>query len=115
MVHYVETQTKNGQTIRIEVDEAARLGAGFARQSPSPDVSNEVNQDAYNQMLTAIRSCADGVMDTLQDMESLPSTAAVEFAVKVDAEAGAMISKSRETGQFRVSLSWKQPDPDEKE
>lgn len=115
MVHYVETQTKNGQTIRIEVDEAARLGAGFARQSPSSNVSNEANQDAYNQMLNAIRSCADDVIGTLQSLEAQPTSASVDFAVKVDAEAGAIIAKSRETGQFRVSLSWKQPDSDDKD
>ncbi|HRV92884.1 MAG TPA: CU044_2847 family protein [Anaerolineae bacterium] len=115
MVHYVETLTKNGQTIRIEVDEAARAGAGFARQSPSPDVSSDASKEAYTQMLDAVRGCADGVIDVLQNLEAQPSSASVDFAIKVDAEAGALIAKSREGAHFRISLSWKQPDAEEKD
>lgn len=115
MVHYIETLTKNGQTIRIEVDETVRTGAGFARQSPSPDVSSDASKDAYTKMLDAIRGCADGVIDVLQGLDAQPNSASVDFAIKVDAEAGAMIAKSREGAHFRISLSWKQPDADDKD
>lgn len=115
MIHYIETLTKNGQTVRIEVDETARAGAGFARQSPSSDVSSDASKEAYSQMLDAIRGCADGVIDVLQTLEAQPNSASVDFAIKVDAEAGAMIAKSREGAHFRISLSWKQPDADDKD
>ncbi|MCB0208570.1 MAG: hypothetical protein KDJ52_04555 [Anaerolineae bacterium] len=115
MVHYIETLIKDGQSIRIEVDEASRSGAGFARQSPSSDISSDATKDAYSQVLDTVRGCANGVIDVLQSLEAQPQSASVDFAIKVDAEAGAMIAKSRESGQFRISLSWKQPDPDDKD
>ncbi|MCB0190332.1 MAG: hypothetical protein KDJ65_00155 [Anaerolineae bacterium] len=115
MVHYIETLTKNGQSIRIEVDDTGRTGAGFARQSPSSDISSDATKDAYNQMLDTIRGCADGVIDVLQSLETQPQSASVVFDIKVDAEAGAMIAKSRESGHFHISLSWKQPDSEDKE
>ena len=113
MAHYIETFTKDGTSIRIEVDTDAKLGGvGFARQTPSDDVSNEATKDAYNQTLKTIRGCADGVIDTIQSLEALPSTASIDFAIKIDPEAGAMIAKSGADAQFRVSLSWKQAEPD---
>lgn len=112
MVHFIETQTKEGQTIRIEVEDTAKTGAGFTRQSSPADLSSDAVKDAYEQTLSTIRGFADGVVATIQGMEAMPNSASVEFAIKVDAETGPMIAKSRESGQFRVSLSWKQPEPE---
>lgn len=112
MVHYIETQTKDGQPIRIEVEDTAKTGAGFTRQASASDLSSDAVKDAYHQTLSTIRGFADGVVATIQGMEALPSSASVEFAIKVDAETGPMIAKSRDSGQFRVSLSWKQPEPE---
>jgi hypothetical protein len=112
MTHYIETQTKDGSTIRIEVTDTSKVGAGFTRPATPTHISTEEAKDAYNQLLTTIKHCANGVIDTLQTLEALPSTASIDFAVKIDAEAGAMIARSREDAQFRVSLSWKQPEPE---
>jgi hypothetical protein len=70
-------------------------------------------------MLTTVRACANGVIDTLQNLDATPSAASVVFAVRVDGEAGAMIAKSMNEAQFKISLSWKQSgsdkEPEEKE
>jgi hypothetical protein len=108
MTHYIETQTENGSSIRIEVEDTSKPTPGFTRQPSAADVSNEAVKDAYNQVLNTIRACADGVVDTIQNLESLPSAASIDFAIKVDAEAGVMIARSREDTQFRISLTWKQ-------
>ena len=116
MAQYIETYTKDGTSIRIEVESDTKLGGvGFARQAPSDDLSNEVTKNAYDQTLKTIRGCADGVIDTIQSLEALPSTASIDFAIKIDPEAGAMIAKSASDAQFRVSLSWKQPEPDKED
>ena len=112
MIHYIETQTKDGSTIRIEVADSSRPSAGFARSTTSTHISTEMSQDAYNQLLATIKHCANGVIDTFQNLEALPNMASIDFAVKIDAEAGALVAKSREDAQFRVSLSWKQAEPE---
>jgi hypothetical protein len=48
-------------------------------------------------------------------MAALPSSASIDFSIKIHPEAGAMIAKSRDEGQFRVALSWKQPDSEKDE
>src|SRR5262245_3972430 len=115
MTHYIETQIKDGSTIRIEVADTTKAGVGFSRSAATTEISTEEAKEAYNQLLTTIRHCANGVIETLQNLEALPSTASIDFAIKIDAEAGAMVAKSREDAQFRVSLSWKQAEPEKKE
>lgn len=109
MTHYIETQAADGSTIRIEVQDTSKPTTGFTRQTTPTNVSGDSAQETYAQVLQTIQGCANGVINTLQNLESLPSTASIDFAIKVDAEVGAMVARSREDGQFRVSLSWKQP------
>jgi len=109
MTHYIETQAKDGSLIRIEVEDTSKTGVGFTpKQDRATDVSGETAQVAFDQSLKTISVCANGVIDTIQALDTLPSSASIEFAIKVDAEAGALVAKSREDAQFRVSLSWKQ-------
>jgi len=115
MTEYIETKTKDGVAIRIEVEADAKGSAGFARQATTGDVSTETAQDAYNQTLNTIRACANGVIDTWQSLDAQPSSASIEFAIKIDAKAGAMIAKSAGAAQFKVSLSWKQIEPESEE
>lgn len=113
MAQYIETFTDDGKAIRIEVATDSKLGGvGFARHAAPDDVSSEATKDAYDQILKTIRGCANGMIDTIQSLEALPSTASIDFAIKVDPEAGAMIAKSGADAQFKVSLSWKQAEPD---
>jgi hypothetical protein len=116
MADYIETKTKSGATIRIEV-ESGRLGAGFGHQSSTKVDSGAAGTSVYDQTLETIRACANDVIDTLQNLEAPPSAASIDFAIKIDGEAGAMIAKSGADAQFKVSLSWKQVEPgqDEKE
>ena len=115
MTHYIETHTKDGSPIRIEVEVTSKTGAGFTHQASPADLSSDAVRDAYDQALNTIRGWANGLIDTIQHIDSLPNSAAVDFAVKIDPEAGAMIAKSRDEGQFRVSLSWKQPDSEKED
>jgi hypothetical protein len=66
-------------------------------------------------MLNTVRICANGVIQTLQNLDTLPSAASIDFAIKIDAEAGAMIAKSLGDAHFKVSLSWKQVEPEAKD
>lgn len=115
MTEYIETRTKDGVAIRIEVEPGSKSATGFGRESESTDVSHEGVEDAYEQTLATIRACANGMIDTLQGLEALPSAASIDFAIKVDAKAGAMIAKSANEAQFKVSLTWKQVEPEKEE
>ncbi len=111
MTDYIETKATDGTTIRIEVESTGKTGAGFARPSAAAAVTGEATKDAYDQVLATIRACANGVVETLQNLETAPSAASINFAIKIDAEAGAMVAKSGNEAQFKVALSWKQVEP----
>ena len=113
MVHYIETETSQGALIRIEVEDTSKPATGFtSRPVSSTNVSGDNAHEAYQQVLKTISGCADGIISTIQDLQTQPNTAAVDFAIKIDAEAGAMVAKTREDAQFRISLSWKQAEPE---
>ena len=88
---------------------------GFGSQLDSTDATNDLTINAYEETLNTIRACANGMIDTLQSLEAVPSAASIDFALKIDAQAGAMIARSASDAQFKVSLSWKQAEPEKKE
>lgn len=108
MTDYIETKTKDGTLLRIEVESLHKTGAGFTRAAVSADEAGEAAQDAYKRILDTIRACANGVVDTMGELDAPPSAASIDFAIKIDAEAVAMVAKSAADAQFKVSLSWKQ-------
>lgn len=112
MAEYIETQTQDGTTLRIEVEPAAKGTAGFSHHTLSLDVSNETAKDVYSKILNTIQACAKGVITTIQDLDTPPSAASVDFAIKIDAEVGAMIAKSLGDAHFKISLNWKQVEPE---
>jgi hypothetical protein len=114
LTDYIQTKTKDGRAIRIEVESTAKVAAGFGGRHASPaDVSTAAVDDVYEQVLNTVRDWANGFVQTLQSLEATPGTAAIDFALKVDAEAGVLVAKSRENAHFKISLSWKQPEPDD--
>lgn len=115
MADYIETQTKDGATIKIEVEAASKVAAGFSRPASPANVSHEGVKDAYDQTLRTVRTCANGMIETIQGLDTLPSAASIDFAIKIDAEAGPMIAKSLGDAHFKVSLSWKQVEPESKD
>jgi hypothetical protein len=111
MTDYVETKTKDGATIRIEVDSGGKVGTGFGRTAAG-DATTETASQSYAQVLDTIRACANGVIDTVQNLDAAPSAASIDFAIKIDAEAGALVAKHPGEAHFKISLSWKQAEPE---
>jgi hypothetical protein len=107
---YIETQTKDGSTIRIEVEPGVKTSTGFGASATTAEATGEAAVTAFQGTLDTVRACANDMIDTLQSLDTPPSNASVEFALKVDAEAGALIAKSGSDIHFKVSLSWKQPE-----
>jgi len=111
---YIETKAKDGSIIRIEVESGAKTRTGFGGQDDTAAESAAV-ANAYEEMLATIRACANGMVDTLQSMDTPPKSASLDFALKIDAKAGPMIAKSGSNVHFKVSLSWHEPGPEKED
>ena len=52
MTDYIQTKTRDGHTIRIEVESVAKAAAGFGGRQTSPaDVSTEAVDNVFEQVL----------------------------------------------------------------
>lgn len=65
---------------------------------------------ALGQAMGTIQALANRTTETLAKLPNPPSSFELEFGLKMDAEAGALVSKSAEEGNLRVKLMWKPDD-----
>ena len=71
---------------------------------------NEQPDNAFNQALNTIRLAANGVLETLNTLPEKPDHVKIDFAIKIDADAQAMLAKSGSSdAQLKVSLAWRTP------
>ncbi|MGW5422692.1 CU044_2847 family protein [Streptomyces sp. NPDC003943] len=62
--------------------------------------------EAVSQAMTTIRSMAERVRGTVAQMAVRPESVQVEFGIKFDAEAGAVIAKTGVEAAVTVKLAW---------
>jgi|GEM_PF-1478532 len=113
MIEYIETKTDQGIPVRVEVEPSIKSGAGFGQKTGGGEVTGEAAKDSYNQTMHTIHAFVNGIIGTLQNLDASPTSASVDFAIKIDAEAGAMVAKSMGESHFKISLSWKQIEADD--
>lgn len=104
-------KNKNGDniTVYIEVDEehleAPTRGAGpYTTKSFLPRLA----QDAFTKAMDLIQTCSEQVSSTIKAIpeDDRPRQFEVQFAVKLDAEFGAILAKASTEAQLQVTLTW---------
>ena len=113
MTNYIESIVGDSGKILIEVSEPGG-SVGFGAQEVTT-ASAEKAHNAFNQALHTIQLAASSVLETLHTLNEMPDTARIDFAIKFDAEAKAMIAKSPGSAQLNVSLTWTTTKPDAEE
>ncbi|MEO1300497.1 MAG: CU044_2847 family protein [Cyanobacteria bacterium J06636_16] len=66
---------------------------------------------ALGQAMGTIQALANRTTETLAKLPNPPTNFELEFSLKMDAEAGAIVSKSAGDGNLRIKLTWA-PDKD---
>jgi len=83
---------------------------GQVSRSTSPqDITTQVveqSQHAINAAMGTIRLMANRTIATLDTMANKPSQVEVEFAIKLDAKAGAFLASAGAEGSIKVKLVW---------
>ncbi len=112
MADYIETNIGK-KKILVEVsDNKGHVGFGV---QPTHEEKKKTADKAYSQAMETIRLAAQGVIDALDEMEAAPNHVKVDFAIKIDAGAGAMLARAdSRDAQLRVSLGWNHKPADEK-
>jgi hypothetical protein len=64
-----------------------------------------------SQAMGAIQTLANRTAETINQLPQKPSECELEFGIKIDAEAGAVVSKASGEGNLRVKLIWRSSSP----
>jgi hypothetical protein len=100
-----ELSLKEGGTILIETEPpSARTGA--VRVSKDGEILDRT-QVQLETALTKIRPVASAIVSALNRSVDAPAEIAVEFGIKLSAEANVVISSTAVEGSFKISLKWK--------
>lgn len=74
--------------------------------SPHPQELATKSAQALGQAMGAIQTLANRTTETLSKLSNPPSDFELEFGIKMDAESGAIVSKSANEGNLRIRLRW---------
>ena len=68
---------------------------------------------SFGSALRHVRTAAEEALTTLRDMDARPDGVELEFGVKLNAAAGAVIARTGAEGHFKVKLTWNRDGGDE--
>lgn len=101
MTHYVEVEV-GAEIVKVEIDPIHLSGEIPA----SIEKITQRLSDAFNDAMKLIQVCGENVVTSVKKMSKKPTETSIEFGVKIDAEAGAIIAKASTEGHFIIKLSW---------
>ncbi len=97
----VEAQTALG-SVKFDVDDVEGVGPENVSRRGGTVVAKL--DESLDDALASARPAAEAVIDTFRALS--PDAIAVEFGLRVDAEAGAVIAKAGVGANFTVTLNW---------
>ncbi|HEY9799692.1 MAG TPA: CU044_2847 family protein [Leptolyngbyaceae cyanobacterium] len=92
----------------IIVEFAPTAGVRGVSLTPA-DIAQESAKALDKAMLT-IRQMAKKTMDTIDTLSNKPSEVELEFGIKLNTEAGAIIAKTAGEASLKVKLLWERKD-----
>jgi hypothetical protein len=96
---------ENGASIAVEIDSGVDDQIMRGVSTPAEFVV-KANQ-SFAMALDNVEQAAQSVIDRLRSLSTAPDEIEVEFGVKLNAEAGAVIAKASSEAHFQIGLKWK--------
>ncbi|MFE2043365.1 CU044_2847 family protein [Streptomyces sp. NPDC059477] len=112
MTDTTEFRTSDGTVVRVEVDGVSSSGPYDG--DPYEPISRRRTDrtadtaDTLRQAVDRVRPAAQDVLDSLRAMPQMPDRVALEFGVKLSAEAGVVLARAASEGHFKILLEWEQ-------
>src|SRR5208337_1411091 len=106
MRRLIEFELPNGGTLLAEVDEQRPTGPRPAGVGDAIDRATV----GLEQAIAKVCPFAELLLTKLGGLAQRPTEVEVEFGIKLDVEAGALIAKTGAEGNVKVTLNWKKPD-----
>jgi Trypsin-co-occurring domain 1 len=101
----LEYEAEDSTTVLVEVDDEE---PGFVRASGADRLAGRAAK-TLRDALTVIGPTAQVLVERIGHLPTRPSEAVVEFGVRLNGSAGAVIASSEAEGHFKVRLTWRNP------
>ncbi len=105
MKRLIEFPLEDGNSITVEVDELEPEG-GVVRAARPGEIAAKAGQ-TFEAALDRIRPAASIIITKLRALSDPPDEMTVEFGLKMNAEAGAVIAAAGAEANYKVTLKWK--------
>lgn len=79
---------------------------GIARASRVGNLITSTTE-SFETALDHVRRAADAALSGFRNMEARPDEVQIQFGVRLNAEAGAVIARTGADGHLQVSLTWR--------
>ena len=105
MKRLIEFPLEDGGSIVVEVDEP-ELPGGVVRAARPGEVVEKARQ-SFEAAMERIRPVAGTLIAKLRGLHDPPDEVEVEFGLKMNAEAGAVLAAAGAEANYKVTLTWK--------
>jgi hypothetical protein len=105
-----------GQLLRFELDGGGSVLVEVADDEPGIEQAARVDElvvkarISLEDALDQVRAVANAAVTRLQDLAEQPQQIQVEFGIRLNAEAGAVIARTQAEGHLQVTLTWTRSD-----
>jgi len=104
MKKVAEFAMQDGGVILVEADSLEPAGPTMRGLAPAEII--EKASENFETALGKIRPVAEVIIRNLRDLTQAPDSVKVEFGVKLNASAGAVIAAAAAEANFKVTLTW---------
>jgi Trypsin-co-occurring domain 1 len=101
-----------GELLRFELDGGGAVLVEVADDEPGIEQAARVDdlvvkaRVSLESALDQVRAFANATLGNVQDLVQQPEQIQVEFGIRFNAEAGAVIARTQAEGHLQVTLTW---------
>ncbi|HEY9736792.1 MAG TPA: CU044_2847 family protein [Trichocoleus sp.] len=112
MSDIIHTSSSAEEAIILFEISSAASGARSHLAKPSANSMELATKSAQalGQAMGTIQSLANRTAETLHQLPQKPSEVELEFGIKIDGDAGAIVAKNSSEGNLRIKLVWRNGD-----
>ena len=107
MKKLVEFPLEDGTSVLVEIDEPDV--EGVVRAARPGEIAERATQ-TFEAAVEKIRPAAVAILKQVRDVSDPPDQVVVEFGVKLNAAAGAVLASVGAEANYKLTLTWKRAD-----
>ena len=99
--HLIQFELQDGTPVFVEVADQGEGRQRVGRGESAPEQA----QDRFTDAVARVRPAAEAVLNAFRELNT-PAEIGLEFGIKFNAKAGAIIASVDSEATFKVSLKW---------